>query len=121
MHVLESGVQVTRSLPRPTGQQNRSTRATEQRASEIRTGTGTDAAGPAIIGSMAWHTVVQQLREQAVQETDRALADASDHLKTLLVDKVNKLADLCGFVAHISSCDSGVHCTHIGNSCMYLT
>lgn len=61
-----------------------------------------------MIGSMAWHTVVEQLREQAVQETDRALADASDHIRALLVEKINKLADVCGFVAKVSKGQSGV-------------
>lgn len=66
-----------------------------------------DHAVPALVGSTSWHAVIEQAREKAVQETNRALADASDDLKTLLVNKIEQLADLCGFVVKVSQSHDG--------------
>eukprot|EP00892_Ulva_mutabilis_P002412 jgi/Ulvmu1/12171/UM085_0035.1 len=107
LHVLESGIKVSRSQPRPTVVTNKAGQAASHQGLKTRPEQPSEAPAPVLMGSTSWHAVIEQAREKAVQETDRALADVSDHLKTLLAEKVQQLADLCGFVVQVSQSHAG--------------
>lgn len=118
LHVLESGIKVTRSQQRPSNVPGKAGQASLHQGPQSRAEQADDPPISALVGSTSWHAVIEQAREKAVQETDRALADVSDHLKTLLVEKVQQLADLCGFVVQVSESHAGALADCY--SCRYL-